>query len=62
MEIKKLLCCLLSAYRFEMVEGLEDPEDSKVWRVTLRPRDGIRLKVTALRESDGDQMDSWFSN
>lgn len=53
-EIKTLLCCLLSAYRFEMVEGLADPEDSKVWRVTLRPRDGIRLKVTPLGKSDGE--------
>ena len=50
-EMKTLLCCLLSAYRFEMVEGLEDPENDKIWRITLRPRTGITLKVMPLGQS-----------
>lgn len=47
-EMKVLLCCLLSAYRFEMDNTVDDPEIWKMWRVVLRPKDGIRLKVTPL--------------
>ena len=47
-EMKTLLCCLLSAYRFEVDGSVADPEDWKMWRITLRPRDGITLKVTPL--------------
>ena len=48
MEMKTLLCCLLSMYRFEINDAVDDPEDWKVWKITLRPRDGITLKVTPL--------------
>ena len=47
-EMKTLLCCLLSAYRFELDDAVADPEDWKMWRITLRPRDGVTLKVTPL--------------
>ena len=47
-EMKTVLCCLLSAYRFEVDDEVADPEDMKMWRITLKPRDGITLKVTPL--------------
>ena len=47
-EMKTLLCSLLSMYRFEPDPSFEDPEKSKMWRLVLRPRDGINLKVTLL--------------
>lgn len=47
-EMKTLLCCLLSKYRFEIDESVADPEELKVWRIVLRPRDGTTLKVTPL--------------
>ncbi|KAE8448811.1 hypothetical protein EG329_008813 [Mollisiaceae sp. DMI_Dod_QoI] len=47
-EMKILVCCLLSLYRFEMDERVEDPERLKMWRLVLRPRDGVSLKVSQL--------------
>ena len=47
-EMKTLLCCLLSMYRFDIDDSVDDPENSKMWRITLRPKDGITLKVTLL--------------
>ena len=47
-EMKTLLCCLLSVYRFEIDDSVDDPEKWKMWKITLRPRDGITLKVTPL--------------
>lgn len=47
-EMKALLCCLLSAFRFEMDDTLDDPENWKMWKLVLRPKDGITLKVTPL--------------
>ena len=48
-EIKTLLCCLLSMYRFERDEKVADPEDGKVWRITLRPpKGGMSMKVSLL--------------
>lgn len=47
-EMKTLLCCLLSMYRFERAEGVDDPEEWKMWRIVLRPRYGVTLKVTPL--------------
>lgn len=47
-EIKTLLCSMLSKYRFETDETFPDQEAWKMWRVVLRPRDGMRLKVTLL--------------
>lgn len=47
-EMKIILCCLLSLYNFERDEGVEDPEKLKMWRLVLRPRDGVSLKVSKL--------------
>ncbi|CZR52544.1 related to isotrichodermin C-15 hydroxylase (cytochrome P-450 monooxygenase CYP65A1) [Phialocephala subalpina] len=47
-EMKILVCCLLSMFRFEMDKGVEDPESLKMWRLVLRPRDGVSLKVSQL--------------
>ena len=47
-EMKALLCCLLSLYDFKRDESFEDPEDWKMWRLVLRPKDGVVLKVTPL--------------
>lgn len=48
MEMKVLLCCLLSAFSFKQDMSREDPINWKMWKVVLRPRDGIHLKVDAL--------------
>ena len=48
-EMKTLLCSLLSMYTFEPDESFADPEDWKMWRLVLRPKDGINLKVTLLK-------------
>ena len=47
-EMKILLCCLLSLYTFERDLSVEDPESLKMWRLVLRPRDGVSLKVSEL--------------
>ena len=47
-EMKTLLCCLLSMYRFEIDDTVDDPEDWKMWRITMKPKDGVTLKVTPL--------------
>lgn len=47
-EMKTLLCSLLSMYRFETDETFPDQEAWKMWRLVLRPRDGMRLKVSLL--------------
>lgn len=44
-EMKVLLCCLLSKSRFERDETWPDQEERKNWRIVLRPRDGIRVKI-----------------
>ena len=47
-EMKVILCCLLSLYTFERDESVQDPESLKMWRLVLRPRDGVSLKVQSL--------------
>ena len=47
-EMKTLLCCLLSMYRFEIDETVDDPENWKMWRIVHKPKYGIKLKVTPL--------------
>ncbi|KAK1988604.1 cytochrome P450 78A3 [Colletotrichum cereale] len=47
-EMKILLCCLLSMYEFQRDLDTPDPEDWKMWRLVLRPRDGVTLRVTAI--------------
>ena len=50
-EMKVLLCCLLSKFRFERDERWPDQEGRKSWRIVLRPRDGIRVKVKLANDS-----------
>lgn len=47
-EMKVLLCCLLSMYDFSRDLSVQDPETLKMWRLVLRPRDGVSLKVKML--------------
>lgn len=47
-EMKILLCCLLSMYEFKRDFSTMDPEEGKMWRLVLRPRDGVTVKVTAI--------------
>lgn len=47
-EMKILLCVLLSQYSFARDESVQDPEELKMWRLVLRPRDGVLLEVTKL--------------
>ena len=46
MEMKVFLCCLLCMYRFEPDDAWEDQENWKMWRLVLRPRDGMHLKLS----------------
>lgn len=47
-EMKTILCSLLSKFRFAPDEAVQDPEELKMWRLVLRPRDGVSLKVTSV--------------
>jgi cytochrome P450 len=47
-EMKILLCCLLSMYEFKRDFDTPDPEDWKMWRLVLRPKEGVTVKVTAI--------------
>lgn len=47
-EMKVLLCSLLSLFMFERDLSVADPEDWKMWRLVLRPKEGITLKVSYL--------------
>ncbi|ETI22738.1 hypothetical protein G647_06814 [Cladophialophora carrionii CBS 160.54] len=49
-EMKTILCSLLSKFHFAPDASVQDPEELKMWRLVLRPRDGISLKVTKLKE------------
>lgn len=44
-ELKVLLCCLVSRFDFGIDEAAENAADWKTWRVALRPRWGVKLKV-----------------
>ena len=47
-EMKVLLCCLLSRFRFELNPDFEDQEHHKYWLLVLKPRDGINVKMTSV--------------
>ncbi|KAI1488008.1 cytochrome P450 78A3 [Biscogniauxia mediterranea] len=47
-EMKILLCCLLSMYEFKRDATTPDPEEWKMWRLVLRPKEGVTVKVTAI--------------
>ena len=42
-EMKILVCVMLSRWEFERDYVSEDPEDWKMWRLVLRPRDGVTV-------------------
>ncbi|KAL2260691.1 hypothetical protein VTK26DRAFT_5240 [Humicola hyalothermophila] len=55
-EMKVILCSLLSMYEFRHDEAFPDPEQWKMWRLVLRPKHGIDMFVTLLEEHrDVDQ-------
>ena len=41
-----MLCCLLARFRFERDPDWPDQEARKNWRIVLRPRDGIVVKMS----------------
>ena len=47
-EMKILLCSLLSVYEFSRDFDTPDPEEWKMWRLVLRPKEGVTCKVRAL--------------
>ncbi|KAM7191796.1 cytochrome P450 monooxygenase FUM15 [Naviculisporaceae sp. PSN 640] len=47
-EMKILLCSLLSLYRFERDFETPDPEEWKMWRLVLRPKEGVTCRVTRI--------------
>jgi cytochrome P450 len=49
-EIKVLLCVLLSTFEFSRDETRQDPEETKYWRLVIRPKDGMYIKVTRLSQ------------
>ncbi|KAK3301021.1 cytochrome P450 [Chaetomium fimeti] len=60
-EMKILLCVLLSRWEFTRDCSTPDPEDWKMWRLVLRPRDGITVVarpqydfIVLPEERDGD--------
>lgn len=55
-EMKTLLCCLLSMYRFDVDGAVENPENLKMWRISHRPKDGITLKVTRLAQTSSGEV------
>ncbi|GAB1311000.1 Cytochrome P450 monooxygenase [Madurella fahalii] len=47
-EMKVILCCLLSKFEFQRDYDAPNPEDWKMWRLVLRPKDGVTVKATLL--------------
>ena len=47
-ELKVLLICLLSKFCFQQDDKVENPEKEKLWRLVMRPKNGIVLKLAAL--------------
>ncbi|KAK4628996.1 Cytochrome P450 monooxygenase FUM15 [Fulvia fulva] len=47
-EMKVFLCCLLARFRFIRDCTWPDQEQRKVWRIVMRPKDGIRVLVAAV--------------
>ncbi|KAL9102077.1 MAG: hypothetical protein Q9163_002726 [Psora crenata] len=55
-EMKTLVISLLSMYRFERDAAVANPEEWKMWRLVLRPRDGVTCKVTMLTEAEKEAV------
>jgi cytochrome P450 len=47
-EMKVLLCVMLSAFEFSRDETRRDPEEGKLWRLVIRPKDGMNIRVTRI--------------
>ena len=47
-EMKSLLICLLSRFLFERDESVPDPEETKMWLLVMKPRDGVVCRVSML--------------
>jgi hypothetical protein len=60
--MKTILCSLLSKFKFELDESMQDPEELKMWRLVLRPRDGISLKTSPLWWRDYVVLKNRMSN
>lgn len=54
-EMKVILCTLLSMFEFSRNTDQPDPELWKMWRLVLRPKDGIKMFVSLLEEHQGDE-------
>jgi cytochrome P450 len=51
-ELKILLCVFLSRWEFVRDEDTPDPEDWKMWRLVLRPKDGVTVKCKPIRPEE----------
>lgn len=49
-EMKVFLVCLLSRFRFDRDEAWPDQEKRKMWRLVLRPKDGISVKMSLVAD------------
>lgn len=47
-EMKTILCSLLSKFQFDRDTSVTDPDELKMWRLVLRPRDGVLVKATKI--------------
>lgn len=47
-EMKVMLCALLSVFEFRRDESTADPEVWKMWRLVLRPRNGVHVHVSLI--------------
>jgi cytochrome P450 len=52
-EMKIILCALMSAFEFRRDPETPDPEVGKMWRLVLRPANGIRVHVSLLEDTGG---------
>jgi cytochrome P450 len=48
-EMKVLLCVLVSRWEFARDFSTADPEDWKMWRLVLRPKEGVTVVATPVK-------------
>ncbi|KAK0673350.1 putative cytochrome P450 E-class, group I [Cercophora samala] len=51
-EMKILLCALLSEFEFARDYDTPDPEEWKMWRLVLRPKEGVTVRATLLGKGE----------
>ncbi|KAK4673346.1 hypothetical protein QC763_111120 [Podospora pseudopauciseta] len=56
-EMKILLCVLLSEFEFGRDYETADPEEWKMWRLVLRPKEGVTVRVSLLGGSGEVMID-----